>query len=144
MEFLSTGPPGNSPLLATYIFSLEKCLFQSFAKFLISLFLLLLSFKSSLYTLKFNSLSYMCFVNIFLYLVSCPFILSTVSLKKIFYLLLFWLCESSLLHRLFSSCGEWGLLSSCGAWASHCGGFSCGGAQALGCTGFSIMGAQAQ
>ena len=29
-----------------------------------------------------------------------------------------------LLFRLFSSCGEWGLLSSCSARASHCGGFS--------------------
>ena len=35
---------------------------------------------------------------------------------------------SSLLRRLFSSCGEWGLLSSCGAQASHCGDFSCFGA----------------
>ena len=26
--------------------------------------------------------------------------------------------------RVFSSCGEQGLLSSCGAPASHCGGFS--------------------
>ena len=33
--------------------------------------------------------------------------------------------------RLFSSCGERGLLSSCSAWASHCSGFSCCGAQAL-------------
>ena len=33
----------------------------------------------------------------------------------------FWLCESSLLCRLFSSCGKWGILSSCSAWASHCG-----------------------
>ena len=64
-----------------------------------------------------------------------PFYFINSFFKKIFYLLLFWLCESSLLHRLFSSCG---------AWASHCGGFSCGGAEALGCTGFSIMGAQAQ
>ena len=39
---------------------------------------------------------------------------------------------SSLLHRFFSSCGEWGLLSSCCARASHCGGFSCGGAGTLG------------
>ena len=32
---------------------------------------------------------------------------------------------SSWLHRLFSSCGEWGY-SSCGARVSHCGGFSHG------------------
>ena len=38
---------------------------------------------------------------------------------------------SSLLHGLFSSCSEWGLLSSWGAKASHFTGFSCG-AQALG------------
>ena len=35
--------------------------------------------------------------------------------------------------RLFSSCGERGLLSSCNAWASPCSGFSCCGAQALKC-----------
>ena len=39
---------------------------------------------------------------------------------------------SSLLLRLFSSCGNPGLLSSCGAPASHCSGFSCCGAWALG------------
>ena len=40
---------------------------------------------------------------------------------------------SSLLHGLFSSCRQWGLLSSCGVWASHCGGFSCCRVQVLGC-----------
>ena len=71
----------ESPLFGhLYIFFGE----MSFAKFLISLFLLLLSFKSSLYTLKINSLSYICFVNIFFYSVSCPFILLTVSFKKYF------------------------------------------------------------
>ena len=44
---------------------------------------------------------------------------------------------SLLLHRVFSSCGEQGLLSSCGSQASHCGGFFCCKAQAPGCTGFS-------
>ena len=39
---------------------------------------------------------------------------------------------SSLLWRLFSSCGERGLLSGCGVQPSHCSGFSRGGAQALG------------
>ena len=39
----------------------------------------------------------------------------------------FWLW----LHRLFSSCGEQGLLSSRSAWASHCGGVSSYGARAL-------------
>ena len=42
-------------------------------------------------------------------------------------------CAASLsLHRLFSSCGEWGLPYSFAVWASHCGGFSCGRAQTLG------------
>ena len=53
------------------------------------------------------------------------------------YLFVFGCAGSSLLHRLFSSCGEPGLLPSCGARASHCGGFSCCRAQALGTVGFS-------
>ena len=40
--------------------------------------------------------------------------------------LVFGCAAYSLLHGLFSSCGERGLLSSCGAWTSQCGGFSCG------------------
>ena len=36
-----------------------------------------------------------------------------------------------MLHGLFCSCGEWGLLSNCGAGASHCGGFSCFGSWVL-------------
>ena len=48
-----------------------------------------------------------------------------------FILFLFGCSVSLLLHRLFCSCSEQGLLSSYGAGASHCGGFSCG-AQALG------------
>ena len=39
---------------------------------------------------------------------------------------------SSLLHRLSSSCVDWGLLSRCGAPGSHCLRFSCCKAQALG------------
>ena len=46
-------------------------------------------------------------------------------LKIISFIYLFWL------HRLFSSCDEWGLLSSCSVQASHCGGFSCCRALAL-------------
>ena len=42
-------------------------------------------------------------------------------------------------HRLFSSCGEWGLLSSCGAWVSHCDAFPYCGAQALGCEGVQLL-----
>ena len=39
--------------------------------------------------------------------------------KKLFY---FWLCWVFVTaHRLFSSCGEQGLLSRCNMWASHCG-----------------------
>ena len=41
------------------------------------------------------------------------------------------LTRVSLLHRLFSSCGEQGLLSSCSAQPSHCGGFSCCSSWAL-------------
>ena len=37
-----------------------------------------------------------------------------------------------MLHGLFRSCGEQGLLSRCGVRASHCGGFSCCRARALG------------
>ena len=50
---------------------------------------------------------------------------------------------SSLLCRLFSSCGEQGLVSSCGVWASHCGGFSCCWAQAIGCKAFNTCGSWA-
>ena len=46
---------------------------------------------------------------------------------------------SSLLHRLFSSCGEQRLLSSCGAWTSHCSGFSCRGALRLYSVGASVV-----
>ena len=52
----------------------------------------------------------------------------------------FWLCGSSLLLGLFSSCGEWGPLSSCGTRGSHCGGLSCCGTLALGHMGFSSCG----
>ena len=45
---------------------------------------------------------------------------------------LFLVVLSLLLHGLFSSCGEQGLLSSCGAWDSHCTDFSSSRAQALG------------
>ena len=49
--------------------------------------------------------------------------------KKIY---IFGSAGSSLLRRLFSSCGKWGLLSSCGERASHWGGFSGCRAWALG------------
>ena len=47
-------------------------------------------------------------------------------------LFIFGCSRSPLLHRLFSSCGEWGLLPSWGAWAFHGGGLSCCRARALG------------
>ena len=37
------------------------------------------------------------------------------------YLFIFGCAGSSLLHKFFSSCREWGLHSSCGGWASYCG-----------------------
>ena len=43
--------------------------------------------------------------------------------------------------RLFSTCGEWGILSSCDAQALRCGGFSCCEARAVVHTGFSSCGA---
>ena len=48
----------------------------------------------------------------------------SVLLKYIYLFTYFWLCWAFLLHALFSSCNEQGLLSSCGAQASHCSGFS--------------------
>ena len=39
---------------------------------------------------------------------------------------------SSLLLRLFPSCGQQGLLSGCDVLVFHCGGLSCCGARALG------------
>ena len=67
--------------------------------------------------------------------------LRTVLLVDVFffYELSFGCAGSSLLHDLYSSCRERGLLSSCSAWATHCSGFSCG-AWALGHMGFSSCG----
>ena len=45
---------------------------------------------------------------------------------------IFGYAESSLLSRLFSSCGEWRLLSGSIPRASHCNGFPCRGARPLG------------
>ena len=60
-------------------------------------------------------------------------------LKKIIRYL--FLAGPSFLPRLFSSCGEQGLLFSCSTRASHCGGLFCWGAQALlGRVGFSSCG----
>ena len=46
---------------------------------------------------------------------------------KIIFRFVFGCAGSLLLHGLFCSCGEWGLLSSCVTWASDCGGLSCCG-----------------
>ena len=54
------------------------------------------------------------------------------------YLVIFGCAGSSLLHDLFSSCSEWGLLSHCSA-QTHCSSFSCCGAWALGCAGSAGM-----
>ena len=53
-------------------------------------------------------------------------------LFKNVYLFIFGCAGSLLLHRIFSSCGERGLLSSCSAQASPCCRFSCYRAQVLG------------
>ena len=52
-------------------------------------------------------------------------------------LFIFGYARSSLLHRLFSSCGYSGRLHVSDAQASHCRGFSCWGAQALGSADFT-------
>ena len=60
------------------------------------------------------------------------------SLENNFYLFLFFgYAEALLLHGLFSSCREWGLVSRCRVQASHRGGISCFGTRAPGHVGFS-------
>ena len=61
-------------------------------------------------------------------------------LKILLFIFIFGCAGSLLLHGLFSSCSEQGLLLSCHVQASHWGSFSCCGAWALGCVGFSSCG----
>ena len=70
----------------------------------------------------------------------------TLSFKKILFLMYlfpFGYVGFSLLHGVFSNCGEWRLLSRCGVQAAHCSGFSCLRSQALGFVGFSSCGSWA-
>ena len=60
--------------------------------------------------------------------------LRSLSLFSKHILFIYGCAGSPLLHGLFSSCGEQGLLSSYGERASHCSDFSCG-AEALGHVG---------
>ena len=62
------------------------------------------------------------------------------TIKNIILFIYFGCAGSPLLCRLFSRCGEWGLLSTWGVQASHCGGFSSCGALALWDVGFSVCG----
>ena len=61
------------------------------------------------------------FLFLFTYLaapgLSCSMHMRSFFMYIIIYLLIFGWAGSSLLHRLFPSCGEWGLLSGCGACA---------------------------
>ena len=74
-------------LSAICISSLMRCLFRSLAHFKIEFFVLLLSFKNSLYALEDSTLSGMSFTNIFSQLVACILFLDRVFHQKFFILM---------------------------------------------------------
>ena len=69
-------------LPAICISSLLRCLFRSLAHFKTEFFVLLLSFKNSLYALEDSTLSAMSFTNIFSQLVACVLVLDRVFHQK--------------------------------------------------------------
>ena len=60
------------------------------------------------------------------------------------FLFIFGRAGASLLHELFASCGEQGLLSSCAGQASHCRGSSCCRTWALGVRASGVVACELQ